>query len=215
MDFGTPCTEEFYENAAIGSEEALEQFLETGAVEDSLLGQMISSRQIFPCYFGSALRVDGVHEFMKGLGSYTRMPDYPEPFGARVFKIGRDPQGNRLTYLKVTGGRLSVKDAFGGDKVNQIRIYSGDKYETVKEAYPGTVCAVTGLAQTAPGKGLGAERLVSLPVLEPVLMYRVELPEGIDAASMLPKLRQLEEEAPELRLVWEEAKKEIHPQLTG
>lgn len=215
MDFGTPCTEEFYENAAIGSEEALEQFLETGAVEDSLLGQMISSRQIFPCYFGSALRVDGVHEFMKGLGSYTRMPDYPEPFGARVFKIGRDPQGNRLTYLKVTGGRLSVKDAFGGDKVNQIRIYSGDKYETVKEAYPGTVCAVTGLAQTAPGKGLGAERLVSLPVLEPVLMYRVELPEGIDAASMLPKLRQLEEEAPELRLVWEEAKKEIHAQLMG
>ena len=203
MDFGAPRTEEFYENAAVGSEEALEQFLETGEVADSLLRQMIGGRQIFPCYFGSALRVDGVKEFMEGLGEYTRMPDYPAQFGARVFKIGRDPQGNRLTYLKITGGRLSVKDVFDGEKVNQIRIYSGDKFEAVKEAEPGAVCAVTGLSRTAPGKGLGAEQFQSFPVLEPVLTCRVELPEGIDAASMLPKLKQLEEEEPELRLVWE------------
>ncbi len=215
MDFGAPRTEEFYENAAVGSEEALEQFLETGEVTDGLLRQMISGRQIFPCYFGSALRVDGVKEFMEGLGEYTRMPDYPAQFGARIFKIGRDPQGNRLTYLKITGGRLSVKDIFDGEKVNQIRIYSGDKFEAVKEAGPGAVCAVTGLSRTAPGKGLGAEQFQSFPVLEPVLTCRVELPEGIDAASMLPKLKQLEEEEPELRLVWEETKQEIHAQIMG
>jgi len=215
VDFGETGCESFYENVAVGSEAALEQFLENAAIEDCLIRRMIREREIFPCFFGSALKLDGVEEFMAGLESYMEMPEYPEAFGAKVFKIGRDNQGNRLTYLKVTGGRLCVKDVIGEEKVNQLRIYSGEKFEAVKEAEAGTVCAAAGLTKTAPGKGLGIEEASAMPVLEPVLTYRIVLPEEVDAAAMLPKLVQLEEEEPELHITWEEEKKEIHAQIMG
>lgn len=215
VDFTDSEGESFGEEVAVCSEEALEQFLETGKVEKELVRQFICSRKVYPCYFGSALKTDGVEEFLAGMAEYICPPVYGEQFGARVFKIGRDPQGNRLTYLKITGGTLKVKETIGEEKVNQIRLYSGEKYETATEAWAGTVCAVTGLTQTRPGEGLGAEGAEMLPVLEPVLNYHIVLPEGMDAAVMLPKLRELEEEEPQLHIVWNEAVQEIHAKVMG
>lgn len=207
--------ESFYEAAAMCREDALEEYLETGAVSDGLVRSMISGREMFPCFFGSALKLDGVEEFLKGMEWCMETPKYPEEFGARVFKISRDGQGNRLAYLKITGGSLKVKDMVDGEKVNQIRVYSGEKFETLPEAEAGTICAVTGLTRVAPGQGLGYETASVLPVLEPVLTYRLILPEEVDAAAKLPKLAQLEEEDPKLHITWEESKKEIHVQLMG
>ena len=207
--------ESFYEAAAMCREDALEEYLETGAVSDGLVRSMISGREMFPCFFGSALKLDGVEEFLKGMEWFMETPKYPEEFGARVFKISRDGQGNRLAYLKITGGSLKVKDMVDGEKVNQIRVYSGEKFETLPEAEAGTICAVTGLTRVAPGQGLGYETASVLPVLEPVLTYRLILPEEVDAAAKLPKLAQLEEEDPKLHITWEESKKEIHVQLMG
>ena len=207
--------EAFYEAAAMCREDALEEYLETGAVSDGRVRSMISGREMFPCFFGSALKLDGVEEFLKGMEWLMETPKYPEEFGARVFKISRDGQGNRLAYLKITGGSLKVKDMVDGEKVNQIRVYSGEKFETLPEAEAGTICAVTGLTRVAPGQGLGYETASVLPVLEPVLTYRLILPEEVDAAAMLPKLAQLEEEDPKLHITWEESKKEIHVQLMG
>ena len=215
VDFGDTDSEEFLENVAMCDEEVLEQYLETGEVSAEVIRDFITDRELFPCFFGSALRLEGVEEFMKGMETYMDVPLYPEEFGARVFKIARDSQGNRLTYMKITGGTLTVKDMIDGEKVNQLRIYSGDKFETIKEAPAGTICAAAGLTTTAPGKGLGADAEAVLPVLEPVLTYRIILPEDVDAAAMLPKLIQLEEEEPELHIAWEEEKKEIHAQLMG
>ncbi|MBS5063146.1 MAG: TetM/TetW/TetO/TetS family tetracycline resistance ribosomal protection protein [Hungatella hathewayi] len=207
--------EAFYEAAAMCREDALEEYLETGAVSDGLVRSMISGREMFPCFFGSALKLDGVEEFLEGMEWFMETPKYPEEFGARVFKISRDGQGNRLAYLKITGGSLKVKDMVDGEKVNQIRVYSGEKFETLPEAEAGTICAVTGLTRVVPGQGLGYETASVLPVLEPVLTYRLILPEEVDAAAMLPKLAQLEEEDPKLHITWEESKKEIHVQLMG
>lgn len=207
--------EAFYEAAAMCREDALEEYLETGEVSDGRVRSMISGREMFPCFFGSALKLDGVEEFLKGMEWFMETPKYPEEFGARVFKISRDGQGNRLAYLKITGGSLKVKDMVDGEKVNQIRVYSGEKFETLPEAEAGTICAVTGLTRVAPGQGLGYETASVLPVLEPVLTYRLILPEEVDAAAMLPKLAQLEEEDPKLHITWEESKKEIHVQLMG
>ena len=214
-DFSEQGTERFYENLATCSEEALEQYLECGQIAPAGVAKMIRAREVFPCFFGSALKLDGIEEFLKGMEDYMCMPEYPAQFGAKIFKIARDNQGNRLTYMKITGGCLKVKDLIGEEKVNQIRVYSGDKFEAVKEAEAGTVCAVTGPALTSPGRGIGIEEASSMPILEPVLTYRIKLPEEVDAAVMLPKLLQLEEEEPELHITWQEEQKEIHAQIMG
>ena len=227
--FGDGPSEEnsgFYEEiatCAIDSEEALDSFLETGRVEEETIRELIEKRSLFPCYFGSALKLEGVSELLDGLERWLPARVWPEEFGARIYKITRDVQGNRLTWMKITGGSLKVKTMLTGgqaeeaweEKVNQIRIYSGEKYELAGEAEAGEVCAVTGLTRTHPGEGLGREREGSMPLLQPVLTYQIELPPGCEAAVLLPKLRQLEEEEPQLHIVWNEALQEIHAQVMG
>ncbi len=219
--------EVFQENLAMCDETLLERYLEEGVVPEQEIIDMIKKRKMFPCYFGSALKQDGVEELLCGLDRYAKSPEYPEQFAAKVFKIARDAQENRLTYLKITGGKLKVKDILKGkgksrdgaqeweEKADQIRIYSGAKYETVQEAEAGTVCAVTGLTHTFPGQGLGAEPDTVSPALEPVLNYRIRFPEGCNLHDMLLKLRRLEEEEPMLRILWNEKLGEIHVQLMG
>ena len=219
---------DFLENLAVCDEDLLENYLETGEVRPEEITELIAERKVFPCYFGSALKLDGVKYLIGGLNRYTRTPSYPEAFGAKVYKIARDDQGNRLSYLKITGGTLKVKDLLttskgnvaAGDeiweeKADQIRIYSGAKFELAKEAPAGTVCAVTGLTHTFPGQGLGITENSNMPVLEPVLNYRILLPEGCDVHQMLKKLKELEEEDPQLHIVWDEQLGEIHAMLMG
>lgn len=215
VDFSTKRDTHFYEEAAVCSEDALEEFLETGRLKKETLQELFLERQLFPCFFGSALRLEGVKEFLEQMQELIKVPEYPDTFAAKVFKITRDEAGNRLTYLKITGGSLKVKAVIEGQKVNQIRIYSGEKYEAVNEVETGSICAVTGLSDTYPGEGLGAEQGTYLPVLEPVLNYQVIPTEGDDPILLLPKLRELEEEEPQLHIVWEEALQEIHVQLMG
>ena len=226
VDFAGAGTEEFMEHAAMCDENLLEHYLETGDVGEEDIRRLIRERRLFPCFFGSALKLTGVEELLNGICRWACPPEYPEEFEARVYKISRDDQGNRLTHLKITGGSLKVKELISNrnmekpsevwqEKVNQIRVYSGDRYEAVPEAEAGTICAVSGLTRTYPGQGLGAGKDSMLPVLEPVLNYRVQLPEGCDGAVMLPKFRQLEEEDPMLRVVWNEELKEISMQLMG
>ena len=205
------------EDLAVCEEAMLEEYLETGTVSDDLIRQAVAERKVFPCYFGSALHVQGVEEVLDGLDRFTAVREYPEEFGAKVYKIARDDQGNRLTYIKVTGGKLKVKDVIPGieEKVNQIRIYSGAKYEMVQEVCAGQVCALTGPEQTYPGQGLGEEPASELPVLEPVLTCSVILPDGCDVHTMLRNLKQLEEEIPEMHVVWNERLGEIHVQIMG
>ncbi len=256
---------EWMENLAICEERLLEKYMDTGVVENHDIAALIAKRKVFPCYFGSALKLEGVEELLEGLEEFTKCSSYPDQFGAKIYKIARDDQGNRLTYMKITGGSLKVKmlltnrkdrenledqqqnknrnfivnqqknnnknykdsqelvvgnrladeKAIWEEKVDQIRIYSGTKYETVDEVGAGRVCAVTGLSQTHPGEGLGYEVVSGLPLLEPVLNYQIILPPGCDAHVMLSKLRQLEEEDPKLHIVWSERLKEIHVQLMG
>lgn len=215
VDFSTKRDTHFYEEAAVCSEDALEEFLETGRLKKETLQELFLERQLFPCFFGSALRLEGVKEFLEQMQELIKVPEYPDTFAAKVFKIARDEAGNRLTYLKITGGSLKVKAVIEGQKVNQIRIYSGEKYEAVNEVEAGSICAVTGLSDTYPGEGLGAEQGTYLPVLEPVLNYQVIPTEGDDPILLLPKLRELEEEEPQLHIVWEEALQEIRVQLMG
>jgi len=219
IDFSRAGTEDFHDRLAMCDEVLMERFLETGHIDDRHISDAIRSRKVFPCYFGSALKLEGVEAFLYGMLKYTCEPSWPDEFGARVFKIGRDEQGNRLTYMKITGGVLKVRNVLSGsgweEKVNQIRIYSGQKYEAVNEAEAGTVCAVTGLTQTRPGEGLGIEDTSCEPLLEPVLSYQIVLQQGCDPRAVLPKLRQLEEEEPELRIVWDEQLKEIRVQIMG
>lgn len=215
---------EWLESMAMLEETAMEEYLETDTLSADTIRRLIRSRRLFPCYFGSALKQEGIEDFLQGLEAYTESPVYPNVFGARVYKISRDPSGNRLTHMKITGGSLKVKEALFAEetneeqkkeKVNQIRIYSGEKYELVQEAEAGTVCAVTGLAFTRPGMTLGDEKDVSAPMLEPVLSYRVQYPREVDAHTMLGYLKQLEEEDPMLRIVWKEENGEIGVQLMG
>lgn len=212
-------SEEFLENVAMAEEQVLESYLEHGTIDREEISRLIGERKLFPCYFGSALKNAGVEELLGGLERYTEEKTYPDVFGAKVYKIARDPQGNRLTYLKVTGGVLKVRDLIRyqdvEEKVSQIRIYSGEKYDAVQEVRAGRVCAVTGLTKTYPGEGLGAEPPSEGSVLTPVLNYQLILPEGCDTHGMLLKLRQLEEEDPELHIVWNEELGEIHAQLMG
>lgn len=230
VDFSGEMDEAFYEQAAMCDEAALEQFLEEERLEEEQLIQLIRERKLFPCFYGSALKLTGVDEFLDGLERYTVQPVYPQEFGAKIFKIVRDDQGNRLTYMKITGGSLKVKSMLTNagaedklrpgqevweEKVNQIRIYSGDKYELINEAQAGTVCAVTGLGHTRPGEGLGVEQASAAPLLEPVLTYQVKLPEGCEVPVILPRLRQLEEEEPALHIVWDERLQEIQAQVMG
>lgn len=217
IDFGEKNSDEFYEAVAMEDEELLDQYLESGEIEDHQIKEMITKRKVFPCFFGSALKLQGVEEFLQAIEFYTELKEYPQEFGARVFKITRDESGNRLTHLKVTGKDLQVKTVItdGDEKVNQIRIYSGEKYETVNELEAGRICAVTGLSDTFPGQCLGVEQGGYEPVLEPVLTYQMILPEQTSATVMLPKLRQLEEEEPELHILWNEELQEIQVQIMG
>lgn len=217
VDFSRTDTPEFYENIAMCEEHALEYFLERERVEEEQIRSLIRARKVFPCFFGSALKLTGVEYFLESLKRYMLQPDYPKEFGAKIFKIARDSQGNRLTFLKVTGGRLKVKTEVSDtkEKINQIRIYSGEKYEMVKEAEAGAVCAVTGLSGASPGTGLGGERDSFQPLLTPVLTYRMILPEGSQVTSVLSCLNQLQEEEPELHIVWDEHLQEIQAQIMG
>ena len=216
--------EEFYENIAVCEEKVLETYLESGEIPIRDVKRLIKERKMYPCYFGSALKVEGVKELLNGIQKYTEVCQAQEEFGAKVFKISRDRQGNRLTHLKITGGRLRVKDQLAGgeqseepweEKVNQIRIYSGEKYEMVQEAAAGMICAVTGLTKTYPGEGLGKEQRSEPPHLSPVLNYRVIFPEHVNIPAILQNFRILEEEDPMLRVVWNEELEEIHVQLMG
>ena len=255
--------EVFYEDIAVCDEELLERYLEaksesrtehrvaTGGVvsdereeqaelrsviDDLEITKLVAERKVFPCFFGSALKVEGVTELLDGIAAYTRIADYGEAFRARVYKISRDAQGNRLTHVKITGGTLKVKQmirthgnryAAGkgeGDgeaenvteeKIDQIRIYSGDKYTTEQEVTAGTVCALLGPVTTFCGEALGEEEEHTVPLLQPVMTYRMVLPDGCDLHRMYNKLCQLEEEEPQLHMVWQERLGEIHVQLMG
>ncbi len=211
------------EEIALCDEGTMECYLETGTLTDGELAALVAERKVFPCWFGSALKLEGVGELLRGLVRFAPQPAWPETFGAKVYKIGRDPQGGRLTYLKVTGGALKVKDTLTGatdgeewsEKVDQIRLYSGAKFRTVDRVEGGQVCAVTGLSRTWPGEGLGVEPDSLPPALEPVLTYRMILPQGCDPHAVLPRLRTLEEEDPQLHLLWKEELGELHVQLMG
>ena len=207
------------EQAALCDESLLEDYLETGAVSDAALTALMAQRKLFPCWFGSALKLEGVEDFLLGLEEYAPRPVYGEEFGARIFKISRDSQNNRLAWMKITGGSLKVKTVLEGpgwsDKADQLRVYSGLKFQPVDVAPAGSVVAVTGLSSAAAGQGLGFEAEGAPPALEPVLTYQVILPEGQDPVTALQKLRQLEEEDPQLHLVWNERLQEIHAQLMG
>ena len=222
VDFSQP-PEELAEQAALCDEALLEEYLETGALTDGAIAAAVAREQLFPCYFGSALKLEGVSQLLEGLERYTRRPEYPASFGARVYKISRDEHGARLTWLKVTGGTLAVKTLLSGgreeetwsEKVDQIRLYSGAKFTSVQRAEAGTVCAVTGLTRTFPGQGLGAEAAVWQPTLDPVLTYQMLLPEGSDVYGTFLRLRELAEEEPQLHITWNEQLREIHVQLMG
>ncbi|HHT37499.1 MAG TPA: GTP-binding protein [Firmicutes bacterium] len=218
-DFGASSSDEFYEQIAMCDEELLEIYLEKNRLELAEIQKAVKRRSVFPCRFGSALKLEGVEEFLHGIVKYAVVPSYPEEFGARVFKITRDEQGARLTHMKITGGSLKIREAVTNgvweEKVNQIRLYSGEKYEAVSEAAAGTVCAVMGLTQTKPGEGLGSEQGGDAPVLEPVLSYQIILPPGVDPKAVMPKFKELEEETPELSILWNEELQEIQVRIMG
>ena len=221
-DFGGD-REELLESAALCDENLLERYLAGEKPDDGDLAGLIVRRKLFPCLFGSALKLEGVEELLSALERYTLAPQWGENFAARVFKISRDDRGERLSWLKVTGGELRVRQTLSGggdedcweEKISQIRLYSGVKYTTVDQVEAGTVCAVTGLSHTRPGQGLGEEGESGPPELEPVLHYQVIPPEGCDAHTLLRDLRQLEEEDPQLKVLWNETLGELHVRLMG
>ncbi|MDY2681371.1 MAG: translation factor GTPase family protein [Faecalibacterium prausnitzii] len=221
VDFGAPQPDRD-EALALCDEQLMDRLLDAGALEPEQIIPAIARRHVFPCWFGSALRLEGVDQLLEGLDRYTRAAPALGSFGAKVFKISQDEQGARLTWLRVTGGQLKVKAQLTGgaeepwtEKANQLRLYSGAKYTLAEQVLPGQVCAVTGLTKSRPGEGLGAQRDGDLPVLEPVLSYQVLLPEGADVHAALGKLHRLEEEEPQLHVVWNETLGEIHVQLMG
>lgn len=226
IDFGCQNQQDFYENLAMCDEAALENYFENGKVSQEEIKKLIKERKVFPCCFGSALKLTGVSEFLLTLEKYVFIPEYKDEFGAKVFKITRDKQGSRLTHMKITGGSLKVKDFLtdqdniekndtGEEKVDQIRIYSGEKYTIHDDVGAGTICTVTGLTKTYSGQVFGIEDVFAGPVLEPVLTYQIIFKEGVDAYSMLAKLHQLEEEDPLLNIIWDEQFGEIHARVMG
>lgn len=224
---GEQDAETFYENLALCDEHLMEEYLESGTIGRESIAEAVAHRKVFPCYFGAALRLQGVEELLDGLRSYSMKPWYPETFGARVYKIARDASGNRITHLKVTGGTLRVRmllsNANSGkdardvwqEKADQLRIYNGGQYRTVEEVPAGGICAVTGLTGTFPGQGLGFEAENAIPLLTPVLTYRMILPPDSDPIVVLGQMRQLEEEEPLLHILWKEATGEIHARVMG
>ena len=222
VDFGAEQADRD-EALALCDENLMDRMLDAGQLQDADLIPAIARRHVFPCWFGAALKLEGVDALLDGLDRYTRPAPALEAFGAKVFKVSQDEQGARLTWLRVTGGELKVKAQLTGEadgkpwaeKANQLRLYSGAKYTLAEAIGPGQVCAVTGLTKARPGEGLGAERDSDLPVLEPVLSYQVLLPEGADVHAALGKLHRLEEEEPQLHVVWNETLGEIHVQLMG
>ena len=222
VDFGATQADRD-EALALCDENLMDRMLDAGQLQDADLIPAIARRHVFPCWFGAALKLEGVDALLDGLDRYTRPAPALEAFGAKVFKVSQDEQGARLTWLRVTGGELKVKAQLTGEadgepwaeKANQLRLYSGAKYTLTEAIGPGQVCAVTGLTKARPGEGLGAERDSDLPVLEPVLSYQVLLPEGADMHAALGKLHRLEEEEPQLHVVWNETLGEIHVQLMG
>ena len=228
VDFSADQTsEDWKEQVAVCDEQVMEAYLEGEEISRVQIQKMIWERKLFPCYFGSALKLIGVKEFLEDLKLRIRESSYPESFGAKIYKITRDSQGERLSHMKITGGALKVKSVLSNgkpgesgediwqEKVNQIRIYSGEKYTMVSEVKAGTVCAVTGLTATYPGQGLGSEQASDMPVLEPVLSYRIGLPEEVNGHQALLQLRQLEEEEPLLHIVWNGTLGEIYAQVMG
>lgn len=229
IDFGQDKeSEEFLEQIAMCDEALMEDYLELGYIDRSRIQEAIRARKVYPCYFGSALKQEGVEALLTAMNEDMLCKDYPEEFGARVFKIVRDEQDNRLTYMKITGGNMKVKtlisnikpeqdeksDAWS-EKIDQIRIYSGSQFNPVNEVQAGMVCAVTGLSKTFCGEGLGIEKEPEIPVLEPVLTYQVKLPPEANVHTMFLQLCQLEEEEPELHIVWDDKLNEIHAQVMG
>ena len=217
VDFTPADRERRMEQLATCREDALEAYLDTGMVPEELVRQLVRQRLVFPCWFGSGLKLEGIDEFLEGLARYVEPPAYPAAFSARVFKISHDAQGKRLTHLKVTGGTLRVRDAisYGGrqEKAAQLRIYSGGRFRAVDQVPAGGVCAVQGLTATCGGQGLGAEESGIRPVLEPVMRYRMALPPDCDSRTLLLQLRQLEEEDPQLRFTARDG--ELHVSLMG
>lgn len=228
VDFSADQTsEDWKEQVAVCDEQVMEAYLEGEEISRVQIQKMVRERKLFPCYFGSALKLTGVKGFLEDLKLRIRESSYPESFGAKIYKITRDSQGERLSHMKITGGALKVKSVLSNgkpgesgegiwqEKVNQIRIYSGEKYTMVSEVKAGTVCAVTGLTATYPGQGLGSEQTSDMPVLEPVLSYRIGLPEEVNVHQALLQLRQLEEEEPLLHIVWNGTLGEIYAQVMG
>lgn len=217
VDFTPAARDRRMEQLATCREDALEAYLDTGMVPEELVRQLVRQRLVFPCWFGSGLKLEGIDEFLEGLARYVEPPAYPAAFSARVFKISHDAQGKRLTHLKVTGGTLRVRDAisYGGrqEKAAQLRIYTGGRFRPVDQVPAGGICAVQGLTATCGGQGLGAEESGVRPVLEPVMRYRVALPPDCDSRVLLPQLRQLEEEDPQLRFTARDG--ELHVSLMG
>lgn len=213
VDFGDEAA--MSEGLALCSESMMEKYLGGETIDEREIAKAIKLRQVFPCFFGSGLKLDGIDEFIDALEKYTIQPEYSEAFGAKVFKISHDPQGVRLTHIKVTGGSIKVREMIGDEKISGIRIYSGAKFTTADEGKSGEICALTGLDKTHNGQGLGFEAAGERPTLEPVMNYRVVLPDGCDADTILPKLRELEEEDPQLHVTWNSHLKEIHVGLMG
>ena len=223
VDF-TADNEQIAENAALCDEALLETYLETGTVTQNNLRQLIAARRLFPCCFGAGLKLEGVDALLDILDTYAPCPEYGNAFAAKIYKISRDPQGNRLTWLKITGGSLqprtvlkyqNAKGETLEEKVIQLRLYSGDKFTPPEQVVAGDLCAVTGLSATYAGQALGAETASAPPVLTPVMTYRVKLPGSCDPLTVLPKLRQLEEEDPQLHILWDDRLKQIHVQIMG
>ena len=231
VDFTEPIDGERMEEIAMQNETAMDAYLDTETVPDETIRAMIARRELFPCYFGSALKVDGIEQFVAGFERFAQEPQYNGEFGARIYKVSHDAQGNRLTWLKVTGGELKAKMMLSGtahagdadavaedgqwhEKADQVRVYSGAKSTTVDTVPAGTICAVTGLTQTFPGEGLGMERDAGSPVLQPVLTYTLE-PGECDIHKCLVALRELEDEDPLLHVVWQSRLEEVHLQLMG
>ena len=217
--------EDFYENIALSDEMSMEKYMETGSLSTEEISVLIKERKVFPCFFGSALRLSGVSEFIEGIEEYTAAPEEKTEFGAKIFKISRDSQGNRMTFMKITGGSFRVRsvvsyktkdsDEVIEEKANILRIYSGAKFDPVDEAPQGSVVAVLGFSKTYPGQGIGFEEAGFEPLLEPVLTYRIKLPDGISPAQFLPKLKQLEDEDPQLHIEWNEQLGGIYACLMG
>lgn len=214
--------EEILDEMAMCSEELMQEYLENQDIPLSMMQKAVRNREVFPCYFGSALKLEGITEFLNGIHTYTEIPDYPQEFGARVYKISRDSQGNRLTHLKITGGSLRVKSILESadhpeekEKIDQIRLYSGENYQMTEEVFAGEVCAVTGLQSSHAGMGYGFEKEGEMPILEPVLSYQICLPEGSDVHGAFLKLSRLEEEEPQLHMIWDERLQEITARVMG